>query len=472
MRFSLYNSFSILLLFLMFTFISCSKDSDDPLPLEKTITTSDFSVSIDENPEHGKLIGTVSGSTNEGTLSFSVVEQSPEDAFSIDATTGDLKVADPDLFNFEIYPILTGTVKVANGTLFEIATVTINLNDVEEYRAFEGDVYLKSQSEIIDFGTAGYTHILGDLIIGNTYSNDINDLLPLLNLEYVDASIIIFNCSRLTSTDGLKNLSYIGNLLSIEGNPRLERITDLPHIKDLETLSLWDNYSLNDISGLEPLKVVRQNLKLSASKLTNLNVLSNLNTIGDHLTIVYNQNLTDINGLINLSSVNDIYIGNNDLLQNLNGLSNLAGTVSSLTIYNNAAIENLDGLQNIEITDKIRISYNFSLKSIEGLSNTKNINGLEISDNNSLIDLQGLSSLNIIGESGLIIKKNIRLENLNGLSEISRIDGSLSIEHNVALRDFCGLTDFLNNGSPGSYTVLRNFYNPTVQDILDGNCSI
>ena len=82
---------------------------------------------MDENQENGQIIRTVSGSTNEGNVTFSITEQTPSDAFSIDATSGELKVADAMLFNFETNPVITGNVKVANGAVSQNASVTITL---------------------------------------------------------------------------------------------------------------------------------------------------------------------------------------------------------------------------------------------------------------------------------------------------------------------------------------------------------
>ncbi|GHC54747.1 hypothetical protein GCM10008083_18830 [Ulvibacter litoralis] len=79
--------------------ISCSKDSEDTS--EVTVTTSNFSVTINENPSEGQLIGTVAGITNQGTVTFSITEQTPSGAFSIDVASGELKVANANLFDFE-----------------------------------------------------------------------------------------------------------------------------------------------------------------------------------------------------------------------------------------------------------------------------------------------------------------------------------------------------------------------------------
>ncbi|MEP1488726.1 MAG: DNRLRE domain-containing protein [Algibacter sp.] len=106
--------------------ISCSEDE------ETTITISNFEVTIDENPSTKQVLGTIDANTNQGYLTFSIIEQSTNDAFQINATTGELTVLIENLFDFETYPKITGTVKVLNGNVSETANITINLNDVDE----------------------------------------------------------------------------------------------------------------------------------------------------------------------------------------------------------------------------------------------------------------------------------------------------------------------------------------------------
>jgi hypothetical protein len=106
--------------------ISCSEDD------ETTITISDFEVSIDENPNPNQVLGTINASTNQGNLTFSITEQSPNNAFQINASTGELTVLTENLFDFETNPTITGTLVAENGNVSENANITINLNDLEE----------------------------------------------------------------------------------------------------------------------------------------------------------------------------------------------------------------------------------------------------------------------------------------------------------------------------------------------------
>lgn len=466
-------STKILFLLSIFTLYSCSKDNNEPDLLEITVSTSDFSITMDENPANGQVIGTVQGSTNQGSLSFSIIEQSPESAFSIDATSGELKVAEASLFNFEVNPILTGMVKVANGTLFEIARISITLNDLEEDRRFEGDVFLATQHEVNDFGDAGYTHITGKLVIGSSVYDDIVDLSPLLNLQKIDNVLEIANCSRLTTIEGMRNLSHIGGLVIFQ-NWLLEKITSFQNLFVLNGIFyIGDNLILNDISGFSQLSEIRGHFYFSDSKLSNLDALENLTYIENDFSLSYHPELTNINALSGLNIHGDkIGFYNNYSLINLDAFSNITTTISKLDIWGNLSLENINGLHNLEFTNMISIERNESLKNVDGLSKTQNVNFIRIEENNSLSNLNGLNNLRTVGDLGLYIEQNQKLTNLEGLNGIVQIGGNLSIHKNGLLRDFCALQSFLINGNPGSYNISANFYNPTIQDIRNGNCSI
>lgn len=467
------RTFIIFFLFPLTFLISCSGDDNDSVPMELTVSTSDFSTTMDENPENGHVIGTLRGETNEGTVSFSILEQSPEMAFSIDISSGELKVLDASLFNYEINPILTGLVKISNGTLFELATVTITLNDIEEDRPFEGDVILTTQDEINQFGNAGYTRIIGNLTIGNYGYDDIEDLIALLNIEKIEGPLVIYNCSNLKTTIGLRNLSYIGGHLTIANNPKLQEIRDLDNITNVDGISISDNLSLSSIDGFNQLTEIRGSLELFDTQLKNLNALENLEYVGTDLTISFNLLLENIDGLFNLSSIGEsLALSNNPLLTNLNGLSNASATISKLYIHKNRTLENIDGLHKIDANEFVTINSNYSLKNLDGLLRIQNIIKLEVSENNSLTNLNGLRNLSKVGDYGLEIKRNYKLSTLTGLNGIIQIEGPLTIEKNLLLRDFCELQNFLFNGVPTSYNVTDNFYNPTVQEIVDGACRI
>ncbi len=107
---------------------SCSEEETDAVK----ITAEDFSVTIDENPQDGAVIGTVSASVNTGTLSYSISNQSPAGALTINSSTGELSVLNSGAFDFETNSVISATVTVSGGDASEEVSVTVNLNDVDE----------------------------------------------------------------------------------------------------------------------------------------------------------------------------------------------------------------------------------------------------------------------------------------------------------------------------------------------------
>ncbi|MEO9894683.1 hypothetical protein [Aurantibacter sp.] len=93
------------------------------------LSAQDLTMDLDENPTDGQVVGAIQA-TGVGTLSFSITSQTPAGALNIDATTGELTVVDPNLFDFETNPVITATIAVDDAE--NPATVTINLNDIDE----------------------------------------------------------------------------------------------------------------------------------------------------------------------------------------------------------------------------------------------------------------------------------------------------------------------------------------------------
>lgn len=94
------------------------------------VTTADLMVSLDENPTDGQSIGTVTGKTDTGNLTFSITSQNPSGALDIDPDTGALTVGDSTLFDYETRQSISATVMVKSGAVSEEATVTLTLQDM------------------------------------------------------------------------------------------------------------------------------------------------------------------------------------------------------------------------------------------------------------------------------------------------------------------------------------------------------
>lgn len=376
-------SFKIIAICIILSFISCSKDSEEPTKQETpvTVTTADFSTTMDENPKKNQVIGIISGSTNTGKVIFSTIEQMPSGAFTVDATSGELRVLDEKLFAFDTNPVISGTVKVANGDVSQNASVTITLNELNKDKVFNGSVVLFTQEEVDAFGVHNYTHINGAVMIG-TLENEMSTILtlsPLIALKEVSKHFIIYHNGLLENLNGLENLEHLGDNLFISTNPSLTNISALSNIRIIEkSLSIDGNNVLITLKGLE-----------------------NTTDVREGITIRLNDKLTDIS------------------------LSKLSNVGLDLKIERNKKLEKIDFPSLTEVPRKLTISWNDSLKNLDGLS-----------------------YLNIIG-------------------------GDLEAIFNLSLSDFCGLSNvFMGGYFQGKYTLWSNEYNPTQQDLIDGNCKL
>lgn len=91
-------------------------------------------------------------------------------------------------------------------------------------------------------------------------------------------------------------------------------------------------------------------------------------------------------------------------------------------------------------------------------------------------DIESLESLSHIEKIiGNLVIADTNLESLDGLENLILVTGDISIRstppYEQPITDFCALQQLLVGGSFKSIAILNNLHNPTVQDIIDGNCS-
>ena len=119
----------ILWVWLLLIAFSCDND-DEPTPIE--ITVSPLQVTIAENPQNGDLLGKLNATTNQGTLAFSLTNENPVGAMAIDASTGNITVADASLFDYESNTTISAMGNVTAEGKVATANITITLTDVDE----------------------------------------------------------------------------------------------------------------------------------------------------------------------------------------------------------------------------------------------------------------------------------------------------------------------------------------------------
>lgn len=166
------------------------------------------------------------------------------------------------------------------------------------------------------------------------------------------------------------------------------------------------------------------------------------------LTISGND-ITNLDSLYVLQKAGRLVIQFNPALTSIAGLSNLSSienscTSAGLEISGNNLLPDLDGLSGLtSIAGSVTISSNTMLGNIDGLSNLGNISseqfsGITIESNASLDNVDGLHGLSTIGTS-LSILRNPALRDIEGISTVTRVHGSLEITGNDALTSLNGL---------------------------------
>ena len=263
------------------------------------------------------------------------------------------------MINLEVKPNTTYDVRSAqvfikdkNSTLSDTVQVTQAAKGT-----YTGDISFETEQDLIDFQTAGYTKVIGNIIV----QYNIRTLQKLDNLlTEIDGNLTI-NCQSLTSLDGLYNLKKItGNFItweacitSYEGIDKLTEIggdfeVRLPYslesfegLESLETIGgnfkVIDKLALSSLSsfkGLSSLKSIGGDFEVKARVLESFEGLENLTNIGDKLTIKGCSSLNNIDALKNIESLNDISITTCSKLYDFCVLKNVVQNMSG-TFYVN-----------------------------------------------------------------------------------------------------------------------------------------
>lgn len=109
-----------------------------------------------------------------------------------------------------------------------------------------------------------------------------------------------------------------------------------------------------------------------------------------------------------------------------------------------------------------------AITSLQSLSRMKKINGDLRIENTSLTNLEGLDNLTAI-TGKLIVSGNRLLVSMDGIYSWDDIFYVL-IEDNPELVDYCSLTAYAQKNNPAGM-IHGNAYNPTFEQIANGNCS-
>jgi|GEM_PF-5417078 len=127
---------TLLLYFTVFGIIISCDEEEDPEVINLVPEISNQSFTISENSANGTLVGTIQASDpEEGTLNYSITGGNIDDAFTINASSGELTVNNVTVLDFESNSTLIITITVSDGENTATAQITITITDVNENTA-------------------------------------------------------------------------------------------------------------------------------------------------------------------------------------------------------------------------------------------------------------------------------------------------------------------------------------------------
>ena len=376
----------------------------------------------------------------------------------------------------------------------------IELNFQSFSGTIDGDVYLKEQSDVDEFLDSNVEIINGSIFMlepsyeqGIPYTTPITDLSPISGITEVNGDIelnsfgyhsidnlngfesitIIGGTLRITNfsfdnINGLINLSTINGIEFIGTNCPLEVIENLNITEIPNNLILNGNYSLTNISGFESLTTIGGQLEISDNhNLNEINGFNSLTSINSSLNILNNQSLTTLHTMTNLSQIGgDMVIKENEALYQITNFNNLNSILGSLNIeytdlsnlnflYNllsigndlwlslNDQLLNIDGLASLNyLGNRLSVIGNDSLTSLNFNNpnhNSDNSFSIYITSNDNLINISGLS--NLVSANSLFFANNENLQLLDGLNNLQSVANYLTFIDNDSLNNL----NFLSN---------------------------
>lgn len=317
-------------------------------------------------------------------------------------------------------------VEVTGDLLVRNTTTLVSFESLAHLQRVGGKVWIENNAKLASLaGLASLQLVEGNdttsslYIFDNPALTDISDLQALQHVNLVSIS----GCDALTDLTGLGGITKPGWSLHVVGNAGLSSLASLAGITGFSgSLAIGYSPQLADLGPLaDILAPSMAGLAISGLPLlADLQGLESVEALGS-LEIRDNAGLVDLSGLDGVTSVSDqVWLGDNAKLASLDGLQALT-QVGSMWIENNLQLSSLAGLQALTQATNLRLENNPKLASLAALESLTTIGEqLEIGycdaqGNDALIDLHGLENLTALG--GLSLYQNDALQSITALPQ-------------------------------------------------------
>ncbi|MBC7774791.1 MAG: hypothetical protein H7246_05070, partial [Phycisphaerae bacterium] len=351
---------------------------------------------------------------------------------------GNITIGGPDIAN--LYGLRE--IKTIGGSL-EIRQ-TLTLNHLEGLESLDScwALFIHDNPELIDLQGLESLRAIGPGGLQVSQNQALVNLDGLNNLQHVDGDFALLADKTFAAIGNLQSLGEIGGNMIIFNDRYDALLVDLLGLEGLTTIGgNFDchTYSLQSLEGLENLRAIGGHFDISRSpSLFHLSALQNLRAIGAELTIT-ETGLAAIGALDSLTSVGGkIAIVDNPQLTQLIGLNNLRRANSHLIIQRNPLLFALFAFQSLDtIVGYFTLSENRLSNGLGDLNQLAYVGGSMEIIGSEILDLHGLENLRRVGHLNLWY--NHKLENLQGLENLQRIEGWFQLSENATLKSLDGL---------------------------------
>ena len=200
--------------------------------------------------------------------------------------------------------------------------------------------------------------------------------------------------------------------------------------------------------------------------MTSLSGLEKLASVGYSFRINNNINLKSLDGLESLREAGFLYLSYSNVISDIKDLSNLT-TLHGIQIEHCSNLVSVSGFNKVDSMEgNIALNDNSNLEIISGFQNLQKLGGMNIYNNNNFRSMAGFENLKEVLD--ISVHQNKNLEVIDGLKNLKSIR-YLTLNNNKNLSDYCILKSYIDVIS--NLTIEFNLYNPSRQDIIEGNCS-
>ncbi|MEM6721607.1 MAG: hypothetical protein AAF611_19930 [Bacteroidota bacterium] len=357
---------------------------------------------------------------------------------------------------------------------------------------------------------------------------NITSLVGLNNVTNI--SLTIKNNTNLASFTGLESVATCA-IITISDNPNLISFTGLDNVQELVGALdsiIENNNALTDISfpnatifeaenqpfgNPRPEFIIRNNSSLVSINIPNassfffgeLKIQDNVNLTSIDMQSLYRTLSLSISGNIELSSMNftglEFVIGShywdggqagalNISDTKLTSMDGIFGTLTAsnlngFIISNNLLLTNLNGMSNVTVRGNVSISNNPLLANLSGptfFGTSSEGTFLSIVNNDAITHINEFTNYLTNGNLYLVnISDNANLVDIAALNATDCMFGGLKVNNNPSLSNLCPISLYVNGYWADinsqfpfydcNYQATGNAYNPSAQDIVNGNCS-